>query len=69
MYSCRRRLKQLLINMISNAIKFTLKGLIQIIVYQFDKNILKFMIKDTGVGMNPEIISKLGKPFSTFDNE
>lgn len=64
-----RRLKQIIFNCISNAIKFTLSGG-QIKLNAFmthSQNILKFEIIDSGIGIKPEIIEKLGMPFGTFD--
>lgn len=64
-----RRLKQILFNCISNAIKFTHNGgqiKINVLVTHVP-NILKFEIIDSGIGIKPEIIDKLGSPFATFD--
>lgn len=62
------RLKQILINLIGNAIKFTDKGhillKIQIIDYKNDKINLKFSIADSGIGISPE---KLTTIFNEFD--
>ena len=70
LYTDSRRLKQILINLIGNSIKFTMKGFIKLKILKTSyKNILKFVIIDTGVGMKKETISKLCKPYSTFDTE
>jgi len=48
-----RRLKQTLLNLVSNAMKFTMQGSIVINVgYSFDKSHLEFIVKDTGVGIS-----------------
>src|SRR5690606_29820822 len=56
------RLKQILINLLSNAIKFTICGEISLIVTKIEEKI-KFLIKDTGLGMKPETQANLFKPF------
>ena len=68
--SDRRRLSQLLINLLGNSIKFTSKGYIKLkICKTCFRNVIKFEIKDTGVGIKPEILPQLFKPFATFDTE
>lgn len=68
------RIKQVLINLVSNAIKFTDKGKITINVnldkteqYKNDIN-LKFNVEDTGIGISEENQKKLFIPFSQTDN-
>jgi signal transduction histidine kinase/CheY-like chemotaxis protein/ligand-binding sensor domain-containing protein len=67
------RLKQVLINLVSNAIKFTEKGEIFIRVFAASKphggNILiGFSVKDTGIGVPENKLSNLFKPFSQVDS-
>lgn len=62
MFSDPRRLMQILINLISNAMKFTIKGFIEIIVtpYKFENyNLVKFEILDSGSGIKKETLSTL----------
>jgi len=65
------RLEQILVNLTNNAIKFTEKGevIIKINVEKRTKKevILKFSVKDTGIGMTKEQISKLFKAFTQAD--
>ncbi len=65
------RLRQILVNLVGNAIKFTDKGEVKISVYQIENNgdnvILEFSVKDTGIGIPAEKIDKLFKPFSQVD--
>ncbi len=71
------RLKQVLSNMLSNAIKFTEKGEISLEVNIYhdshkSKNgdnefCLKFTITDTGVGITPEASARIFQPFSQGD--
>ncbi|MEG3987216.1 ATP-binding protein [Microcoleus sp. S28C3] len=67
-----KRLRQALINLIGNAIKFTKIGNISFSVSLIEKNInfshqtcckIRFSVKDTGVGIKPEEIAKIFLPF------
>ena len=63
------RLKQILINLCSNAIKFTEKGSVSLSVsYDPENHSMIFLIKDSGIGMTPEQISGLFKPFKQADS-
>ena len=66
------RLKQILNNLISNALKFTEKGEIGVRVersgQEDDRQWVRFIVTDTGIGMNPQQQSKLFKPFTQADN-
>ncbi|MCK7590550.1 ATP-binding protein [Subsaxibacter sp. CAU 1640] len=60
------RLKQILINLIGNAIKFTEKGMVNITVTskaENDKLKLHFTVSDTGIGIDKERIEKIFKSF------
>ena len=65
------RLKQILINLISNAIKFTEQGDVTLTIkngHSTDKKTqLTFNIQDSGIGITPEQIKKLFKPFTQAD--
>ncbi|MCZ8198207.1 MAG: response regulator [Flavobacterium sp.] len=65
------RLRQVLVNLMSNAIKFTIKGEVELkveTVLKSKKNILlKFSIIDTGIGMDLKKIPKVFHPFSQED--
>lgn len=65
------RIRQILSNLLSNAIKFTHKGRIDIkasVIDQHEKqSIILFEVKDTGIGISPEIRSRLFKMFSQGD--
>lgn len=67
------RLRQILINLISNAIKFTKKGEIYVAVHLIgaseDGQIeLGFEIKDTGIGISADKLHRLFKAFSQVDS-
>ena len=61
------RLKQVLLNLLGNAVKFTEKGSIYLKVRQLvpkgDKVFIRFEITDTGCGMSSEMQTRLFKPF------
>ena len=62
------RLKQILINLINNAIKFTAHGDISVNIQKAEESMLLFSIQDTGIGIPPEYLDKLFKPFSQVDS-
>lgn len=65
------RLRQILINIIGNAIKFTARGSVTVSVKRevvgSRKDSLWFVVKDTGIGINADQIGKLFAPFSQAD--
>ncbi|MBN9690802.1 MAG: response regulator [Verrucomicrobia bacterium] len=65
------RLRQILINLISNAIKFTGQGEVVVRVRQEgegeSESSLRFEIKDTGIGIAPEAQARLFQTFSQAD--
>jgi len=65
------KLKQILINLLSNANKFTSDGEIQVKVWTATKNETNwccFSIKDNGVGMTQETLAKLFTPFTQAES-
>lgn len=66
------RLRQVLINLVGNAIKFTENGTIQLsvtLISEIDnKQTLKFEVADSGIGMSEAFISKLFDKFSQEQN-
>ena len=65
------RLRQIIVNLVSNAIKFTDKGDILIyITLKSQKNkelVLEFSVKDTGIGIPSNKIDSLFSPFTQVD--
>jgi signal transduction histidine kinase len=61
------RLKQVVLNLLSNAVKFTEQGDITISVTQLAAEaegvVLKFSVKDTGIGMKQELLERVFAPF------
>lgn len=66
------RLRQIIVNLVSNAIKFTNAGSVSLNAMleseSIDKVILKFEIKDTGIGIAPDRIDVLFQPFTQLDS-
>ncbi|MGB3401222.1 MAG: ATP-binding protein [Microcoleaceae cyanobacterium] len=60
--SDEKRLRQVLINLLGNAIKFTDRGSVTFKVESLGQKI-RFQIEDTGVGMTPEQVEKIFLPF------
>ncbi|MGL5063665.1 MAG: ATP-binding protein [Microcoleus sp.] len=57
-----KRLRQVLINLLGNAIKFTDRGSVTFKVESIEDKI-RFQVRDTGVGMTPEQVEKIFLPF------
>ena len=67
------KLKQVLINMLGNAIKFTHAGgkisfTVEQVAHFEDKSTLRFVVADTGVGIDEEYLPKIFDPFSQEDS-
>jgi PAS domain S-box-containing protein len=62
----RRRVEQVLINLVNNAIKFTERGEVNI-ECQVRDGYLETCVRDTGLGIKPEDMHKLFKPFQQID--
>lgn len=62
------RLKQILVNLMGNAVKFTPAGEIELKVTQLDKeDRLRFEVRDTGIGIRPEKAHKIFEAFLQED--
>lgn len=65
------RLRQILLNLVGNAVKFTESGEIMISALLLSKNgehpYIRFEIKDTGIGLSEESINRLFQPFTQAD--
>ena len=61
------RLKQILINFVGNAIKFTEKGYIEI-GFRIEENRIEFYVKDTGIGIPEEYHEKIFERFRQVDS-
>ncbi len=64
--SDKQKINQILINLLGNAIKFTEKGKVTLIVNKENlknQSFLIFEVEDTGVGINKEDLNNIFKPF------
>jgi len=66
------RLRQVLINLVGNAIKFTERGYVEVKAEQesFDDEgvRMRFSVRDTGIGIPPEVRERLFHPFTQADS-
>ncbi|NQZ53953.1 MAG: response regulator [Piscirickettsiaceae bacterium] len=66
--SDQQHIRQVLINLIGNAIKFTDEGSINLHISLVDKNkrkaIIRFDVKDTGIGIDKQLLSKVFDDFT-----
>jgi len=65
------RLRQVLLNLVGNGVKFTVQGevvvRVQPLTQLHGKITLRFEVSDTGLGLNPDEIKKLFQPFMQVD--
>lgn len=62
------RLKQVIINLLSNSYKFTKKGEIKLSCLFTSKNKIRIRIADTGTGISPEEMERLFQPFQVVES-
>ena len=62
------RLRQILTNLIGNAIKFTNQGSIEFGCFQQDKETLQFYVRDTGIGISQDKKEQIFQRFVQADN-
>ena len=70
LYTDRTRLRQVLINLLGNACKFTERGTVELDV-RLDsaerEPMLRFCVRDTGIGMTPDQLAAVFEPFRQAD--
>ncbi|MCT8991648.1 PAS domain-containing sensor histidine kinase [Chelativorans sp. SCAU2101] len=64
----RRALQQVLINLLSNAMKFTPSGEVKVTARRDGKR-LEMTVSDTGIGMSADDLQRVGQPFTRVDND
>ncbi len=64
--SDQRRVAQILINLVNNAVKFTEQGAVRI-ECRINEGRLETCVRDTGIGIKPEDMDKIFKPFSQVE--
>ncbi|SFX60465.1 response regulator [Marinospirillum alkaliphilum] len=73
-YADPSRLRQMLINLLGNAIKFTQNGEVHLTVERLSGSdnpqpVIRFSVRDTGIGMSPEALQKVFEPFEQVNSE
>jgi PAS domain S-box-containing protein len=64
----RTRVRQILINLVENAIKFTESGGVRIVVQHLPGDTIRFDVIDTGIGIRADILDSLFMPFTQADS-
>jgi len=59
----RRAIKQIVINLVANALKFTPKGGEVTVTLQAYNHSLELIVSDTGIGIGPDDLVRLGRPY------
>ncbi|MEW5846144.1 MAG: ATP-binding protein [Bacteroidota bacterium] len=63
------RLRQVLVNLIGNAIKFTEKGHVELTINLKELSFVEFKVTDTGIGIDPQNHKKIFEPFKQADDD
>ena len=67
------RLRQILMNLLGNAVKFTEKGFVRLTVKQRklseNRVFIRFAVEDSGIGMSENMLSRIGEPFEQDNAE
>lgn len=63
-----QRLRQILINLLGNSLKFTKNGKVSLFVYEQNKKLF-FEVKDSGIGIDNEDLKKIFKPFEQIKKD
>lgn len=66
MHGDRRRVEQILINLVNNAIKFTYEGGVKVTLAEEESGLL-FVVADTGIGMTEKEVGTIFEPFRQIE--
>ncbi len=66
-YGAAHRIRQVLMNLLGNAIKFTDIGSVTLKVYSSNQNMIRFDVIDTGIGIAADRIDAIFEPFTQAD--
>jgi CheY-like chemotaxis protein len=61
------RIRQILANLLSNAVKFTPEGEVVLEVVPAGDDVVRFVVRDTGIGIAPDRLEQLFEPFTQAD--
>jgi two-component system, cell cycle sensor histidine kinase PleC len=65
----RRAVKQIIVNLLSNAVKFTPDGGKVVVRSRVLRDSIVLMIADTGIGIAPHSLLRLGRPFEQVESQ
>jgi two-component system cell cycle sensor histidine kinase PleC len=65
----RRATKQIIVNLLSNAVKFTPDGGKVIVRTHLVEDSIVLLIADTGIGIAPQALQRLGRPFEQVESQ
>ncbi|HEX8697305.1 MAG TPA: histidine kinase dimerization/phospho-acceptor domain-containing protein, partial [Myxococcaceae bacterium] len=69
LHSDRQKVKQIVLNLLSNSLKFTHEGSVQVIAqYELATSMVSVSVKDTGIGIAPEHQEKIFEDFQQVDS-
>jgi signal transduction histidine kinase len=63
----KHTVKQIFQNLLANAVKYTNKGFVRIVIQDVADGNLQVLVEDSGIGMNQEFMKNIFKPFSQED--
>jgi len=63
-----KRVRQVLMSLIANAVKFTVEGSVSVKVAPSGEDRVRFEVLDTGIGVDPAILDRMFDPFTQADN-
>jgi PAS domain S-box-containing protein len=64
----QRAMKQIVLNLLTNAVKFTSKGQVNLRI-ALENDLVKIVVRDTGIGIPAHILPRLGQPFEQANTE
>jgi signal transduction histidine kinase len=67
-YADSTRIRQVMINLVNNAIKFTANGKISLRVFRMDSSRIRVWVKDTGLGIPPDHLESIFQEFTQVDS-
>ncbi|GAK53627.1 signal transduction histidine kinase [Candidatus Moduliflexus flocculans] len=67
-YGDEKRLRQVLLNLLGNAVKFTERGVVNFRVICVKKQMIRFEIEDTGIGISSDQLERVFLPFEQVKN-
>lgn len=66
-FADEKRLRQVLINLLSNAFKYTRQGFVELAV-DYKSQVTTFKVRDSGTGMDEDDLLRIYQPFETLPN-